>query len=160
MTAVLTTLDPDTGDCPEDPLAGFLPPNDETGRGEGRISFEIDPLPGLPDGTTITNQARIIFDTEAPIVTDVWANTIGTPYALAVDIVGQGFVDRDPFSPLLFGGQAVTLTATPEPGWRFVGWDGDVTGHENPLVVTITGDTQITAIFAEQMRVYLPLVTR
>ncbi|MFO7697047.1 MAG: hypothetical protein R6X16_07810 [Anaerolineae bacterium] len=160
MTAVLTTLDPDTGDYPEDPLAGFLPPNDEAGRGEGRISFEIDPRPGLPDGTTITNQARIVFDTEAPIDTAAWVNTIGTPYALAVDIVGQGFVDRDPFSALLFTGQAVTLSATPEPGWRFVGWGGDATGHANPLVVTITGDTLVTAIFAEQMRLYLPLVAR
>ena len=63
------SIDPLTGELPEDPLAGFLPPNDETGRGESRITFEIDPRPGLADGTTITNQAEIVFDTETPIVT-------------------------------------------------------------------------------------------
>jgi hypothetical protein len=75
----LRTLDPETGESPEDPLAGFLPPNDETGRGEGHVAFSVKPRSGLAMGTVITNQASIVFDTETSIVTnEVW-NTVGEP---------------------------------------------------------------------------------
>ncbi len=47
FTVVMTTLDPETGEFPDDPLAGFLPPNDETGRGEGRVSFMVMADAGL-----------------------------------------------------------------------------------------------------------------
>ncbi len=72
-----TTLDPLTGLAPADPLAGFLPPEDGSGRGQGSISFLITPKSGLPDGTVITNQAAITFDAEAVIHTNLWTNTIG-----------------------------------------------------------------------------------
>jgi uncharacterized repeat protein (TIGR01451 family) len=71
------TLDPVTGRLSEDPLAGFLPPNDETGRGEGHVMFSIKPKAGAPVGTRVTNSASIIFDTNDPIETnEVW-NTVG-----------------------------------------------------------------------------------
>ncbi|MBN1452333.1 MAG: RHS repeat-associated core domain-containing protein, partial [Anaerolineales bacterium] len=71
------TLNPDTGELPDDPLAGFLPPNDETGRGEGHVVFSIWPQSDLPKGTMIANEATITFDTELAITTnEVW-NTIG-----------------------------------------------------------------------------------
>lgn len=148
LKAVMTTLDPLTGEYPEDPLAGFLPPNDETGRGEGRISFAIDPRPGLPYSTEITNQADIIFDTNAPISTDVWLNTIGWPYAMAVAIEGEGNVLRTPWKDAVFAGELITLTALPDPGWEFVGWSGDASGTTNPLDLTIAGETAVTALFA------------
>ena len=70
-------LDPDTGELPEDVFAGFLPPNDDTHRGEGHVSFSILPKSDLQDGTVITNQASIVFDVNAPIVTNEVFNTIG-----------------------------------------------------------------------------------
>ena len=73
------TLDPQTEDLPLDPLAGFLPPNDETGRGEGHVAFTIRPRAGSPDGTVLTNEASIIFDTNDPIVTNEVTNTIRQP---------------------------------------------------------------------------------
>jgi RHS repeat-associated protein len=77
VTWVFTTLDPLTGLAPVDPLAGFLPPEDGSGRGQGSVSFLITPKSGLPDGTVITNQAAITFDSEAVIQTNLWRNTIG-----------------------------------------------------------------------------------
>ncbi len=71
-----TSIDPVIDDLPEDPLLGFLPPNDETGRGEGWISFRIRPHPGLPTGTEIRNPASIVFDLNQPIVTNTTVNTI------------------------------------------------------------------------------------
>jgi uncharacterized repeat protein (TIGR01451 family) len=75
---VFRTLDPETGELPTDPLAGFLPPEDGTGRGQGFVSFSVKPKPTVPLGTVITNQASIVFDTNAPIVTNQVTNTIGT----------------------------------------------------------------------------------
>jgi RHS repeat-associated protein/uncharacterized repeat protein (TIGR01451 family) len=73
----LRTLDPETGELPEDARAGFLPPNDASGRGEGHVSFSIKPKAGLALGTRITNTASIVFDTNDPIETNAVWNTIG-----------------------------------------------------------------------------------
>jgi subtilase family serine protease len=69
-----STIDPNTGLPPLDPFAGFLPPNDSTGVGEGHISFAIKPKQDLLDGTEITNKATIIFDTNDPIMTNEVVN--------------------------------------------------------------------------------------
>ena len=147
LTFVLTTLDPETGELPEDPLAGFLPPNDETGRGEGRVSFSAAPDAGLAVGTQITNQAEIVFDVEAPIWTNLWLNTIGTPYVLMVKTAGEGTVLRTPWEDVYVPGEVITLTAVPDPGWVFTGWSGGATGTTTPLTLTIQADTAITATF-------------
>ena len=78
ITWTLRTIDPLTGDLPEDALAGFLPPNDATGRGEGHVAFTIRAKDGQPSGTLISNEATIVFDTNPPITTPAWANTIDT----------------------------------------------------------------------------------
>lgn len=72
------TLDPLTGQLPVDALAGFLPPNDSTHGGEGHVAFSIRPRSNLANGTLLSNQAAITFDTEATINTNVVTNTIGT----------------------------------------------------------------------------------
>jgi len=74
------TLDPDTGDPPEDPLAGFLPPNDDTHRGEGHVAFSVMPKPRWPEGTLITNFASIVFDTNPPIHTNTVTNRTQTTF--------------------------------------------------------------------------------
>jgi RHS repeat-associated protein len=71
------TVDPETEDLPLDPLAGFLPPNDETGRGDGHVAFTIRPRADSPDGAVLTNKATIIFDTNDPIATNEVTNVIG-----------------------------------------------------------------------------------
>ncbi|HAB14957.1 MAG TPA: hypothetical protein DCE44_00755, partial [Verrucomicrobiales bacterium] len=71
-----TSIDPETGVLPESALVGFLPPNGPTGAGEGMVQYSISPLPLIPSGTVITNQASIVFDVNAPILTGVVTNTI------------------------------------------------------------------------------------
>jgi hypothetical protein len=70
------SYDSTTGELPEDPFAGFLPPNNEQHQGEGYVSFAIRTKNNLQDATTISNQARIIFDVNPPIDTPVVKNTI------------------------------------------------------------------------------------
>jgi len=56
-------VDPLTGDYPEDPMAGFLPPYDpDTGFEIGWVEFRVKPKAGLPNGTQIANQAFVEFD--------------------------------------------------------------------------------------------------
>ena len=76
MEMVLTGVDPLTGWLPEDFLLGFLYPNDDTGRGDGYLSYMIEPLADLPSGTRIENKARIFFDWNDPIDTPLVFNTL------------------------------------------------------------------------------------
>ena len=85
----LRLVDSGTGDFPMDPLAGFLPPEDGTGRGQGYVSFTIHPKVGTAEGTVIENQAAIVFDTNDPIATNNVMNTIGHAVDLTLDKVGQ-----------------------------------------------------------------------
>jgi RHS repeat-associated protein len=67
VTCTFTTIDPTTFAVPTgDPFAGFLPPDDETGRGEGSFSYTIAPLSNLPTGSVINAKATVTFDTGLP----------------------------------------------------------------------------------------------
>lgn len=76
LTWKFTSLDPVTLQPPEDPLAGFLNPNKNPPEGDGNVLFTVMPKQGLATGTEIRNRARIVFDTNAPIDTPEWLNTI------------------------------------------------------------------------------------
>jgi RHS repeat-associated protein len=76
----MRSIDPLTDDFPPEVDRGLLPPNDpQTGRGQGRASFRIAPRRDrIRHGTQFTNQARIFFDENPPIDTNIWVNTIDT----------------------------------------------------------------------------------
>ena len=76
ITAVFTSLDPETGEFTNDPLAGFLPPNNSTHRGEGHFSYRVNLNDNLSDNYEINNQAHIYFDLNAPISTNTTSHTI------------------------------------------------------------------------------------
>ncbi len=70
------SIDPLTNDLIADATKGFLPANLISPKGEGFVDFLIRQDAGLSSGTTINAQARIVFDLNAPIDTNVWGNTI------------------------------------------------------------------------------------
>jgi transcriptional regulator CtsR len=79
------SLDPDTMETPEDPMAGFLPPITESGREVGWVCFSVYPEASLPSGTQIGNQAFVNFDGIGPYnpapKEGPWINTIDSlPY--------------------------------------------------------------------------------
>ena len=84
---VLSAIDPDTGEPPVSPDEGLLPPNDpDTHSGEGHVTFTIRGQAGLTTGDRVTNNAEIVFDTEAPLVTNDVVNTLDVaPPTSAVD---------------------------------------------------------------------------
>lgn len=72
---IFQSIDPETGFEPDNAQMGFLPINDEFGRGEGYVSFFINPQENVHTGDTVSAIASIIFDDNAPIETNVWKNT-------------------------------------------------------------------------------------
>jgi uncharacterized repeat protein (TIGR02543 family) len=70
-----------------------------------------------------------------------------------LDNVGGGgegnVVTRTPQKATYVYGEEVTLEAKPSPGWFFVGWSGNgLSGSENPLTLTMSGDATVTASFS------------
>ena len=74
----LRIVDPTTATgWPEDVFAGFLPPNDETFRGEGHLTYRVKVRDDAPHGVRIDNSASIVFDYNEPIETDPsWWNMV------------------------------------------------------------------------------------
>ncbi|HPQ38563.1 MAG TPA: choice-of-anchor Q domain-containing protein, partial [Synergistaceae bacterium] len=70
----------------------------------------------------------------------VTRSAAGTPLGTVSD---EWYYDED---------TVVKLTAVPGDNWIFTGWNGDVTGTENPESVTLGGNTftAVTALFARQ----------
>lgn len=104
------TIDANTGRPPLDPLAGFLPPNDSTGRGEGHVSYMIKAKDDLSDGTEISNKATIIFDTNDPIETN---EVLNVTYTVLPDLVATSFGIQYDQIPLIRG-DSVVFSATVE----------------------------------------------
>ncbi len=71
-------LDPMTMEITDDAMQGILPVNNESGDGQGEITFDIKLKEDLADGAEINNRAAIIFDQEAPIITPTWTNITDT----------------------------------------------------------------------------------
>jgi hypothetical protein len=139
----LQSCDLITGMLPEDPFAGFLPPNDATHRGEGYVSFTIRPKPDLADGTWLTNEAVITFDptygVNPPIRTPIVTNRIDTtPPSSAV-------TPLPPQAPLSF---MVSWTgADPAPGAGVAGYDIYVARDGGSYVLWLANVSDTSAMF-------------
>jgi hypothetical protein len=73
---VIQSINPLTGQPVSDPLAGFLPPDKTNGVGEGYVSYSVSSQTNAANDTVIYNQANIVFDANAAILTPTTTNTI------------------------------------------------------------------------------------
>ena len=92
----------------------------------------------------------------------ITATFIKDEYTLTVAVkpLEKGSVSIDPVKDTYDYGDEVILTAVAIPGWYFTGWSGGASGTDNPLTITIEGDTSITVNFLEYFKIYLPLILR
>jgi len=65
ITWTFTSLDPATLQPTSDPLAGFLPPDDAEGDGEGFVSYSVQPKSTVSRGPRSRHRRRSYFDTNA-----------------------------------------------------------------------------------------------
>lgn len=72
---IISSLDPMTMEETYDFMQGVLPVN-SNGNGIGFLDFDISLKKPLNDGETFSNRAAIVFDSNEPIITPTWINTV------------------------------------------------------------------------------------
>lgn len=99
---------------------------------EGDIDSEVNPY-----SLSINNDLTIIAHFEP------------RSYPLEINIIGKGSVSETLISSKTDyqHGSEVVLEATPESGWLFGGWSGDVNSLENPIVINVADSTNIEVTF-------------
>ena len=116
---------------PKDVYAGFLPPNDATGRGEGHITYRVKLRDDAAAGTVVRASANIVFDYNAAIETDpAWWNTVAEMGTATVDLGNGVSTNVTVMVGAPWGGQLPDPGK--RPGMRFAGWftGPDGTGEE------------------------------
>lgn len=91
--------------------------------------------------------------------TGVTANFAKGQYTLNVTVVSNGAngnttevggtVTTTPNKAAYGFNEQVSLTATPEPGWTFVGWSGAASGSAPSFTLTMTKNESVTATFTQ-----------
>ncbi len=129
-----TTLDPLTSLPPSDPTLGFLPPDTDGMKGQGHVSFVVAPKAGLAAGTVLQNQASIVFDANAAILTPTWSYALDTdaPTSRVQSLtgkVGSTSFDVAWASPADSGSAVRTYTVSvSDNGGPFTVWQSRVSG--------------------------------
>lgn len=100
-----------------------------------------------------TNPVQISV-TSATIVKAVFVKKM---YDLTIVVEGEGAVSEvvvETKSSSYQEGTEVELTATPATGWSFDRWEGDLSGADNTIKLTISGAMSIKAVFAKNKYTY------
>ncbi|NIA12478.1 MAG: hypothetical protein GWP08_00250 [Nitrospiraceae bacterium] len=144
----LTTSTIGGGDVQVDPVG-------ENGEYTENTPVSIDAIPQLgwvfdrwegdvPPGAA--NPFTIVMDGPKNVVA-VFVED-GFDYTLATVVEGNGTIQPAAGFYRYFEGTPVPLSATPQSGWVFDHWKGNLTGEANPTSITMDGDKTITAVFA------------
>ena len=140
----LRIVDPTTPDnYPMDAYAGFLPPNDATGRGEGHLRYRVKVKDDATPGNKITASATIVFDYNDPIETDpAWWNTVAEMTTVSFE---SGTTEFDNVS-LIVGMPYGELPEPVKTGWTFGGWYTEPNGkgrHVTAQSLVESGDSAL-----------------
>ncbi len=96
----------------------------------------------VPPGEELLNPLTIMMDRERVI-----SARFEPAITLEVSEGDGGSVSVNPDLRAFAAGMTVILTATPDESFVFSGWSGDAGGTDNPLTITLGGDTSISASF-------------
>jgi len=99
----------------------------------------------IPKDTNITafEISASPYDTDASVYIVCPAHE----YTLNISADYGGTTDPSPGSYRYEIGEVVTITAKADSGYKFGEWNGDVTGKDNPVTITMDSDKSLTAIF-------------
>jgi RHS repeat-associated protein/uncharacterized repeat protein (TIGR01451 family) len=143
LTATFTSLDPATGEAPAGVFDGFLPPDDNSVVGEGFVQYTVQPKAGLASGAAITQQAAVVFDTNAPLNTAPFVNTIDTADPTSNVQALPAVTPTPTFT--------VTWSCSNDPGGSGIaGYDVFVSDNGGPFTPLQTRTTATSAVFTGQ----------
>jgi hypothetical protein len=71
-------------------------------------------------------------------------------YNVTTSVNGSGKITIAPQKSTYLYGEPITITASPDPGWFFINWGGNVAGSENPKRVVMNKDKLIKATFSRE----------
>jgi RHS repeat-associated protein len=144
VTWTFTTIDPTTLDVPAgNILEGLMPPDDATGRGEGSVSFTIQPKTSDPTGTVVNAKATVTFDTglaeQSSLDTPAVSNTIdAAPPTSSINSLPAT-------SPVAF---TVSWSGQDDPGGSGIAtYDIFVSDNGGPFTLWQSATTATSAIF-------------
>ncbi|PKD43707.1 BspA family leucine-rich repeat surface protein [Rhodohalobacter barkolensis] len=98
------------------------------------------------DHTGSSNPASVTMSSDKQIS----ARFVERTYPLTINTEGEGTVQENIISQKTTDyeeGTVVELTAEPADGWRFVRWEGDLEGSENPATIEVDSEKTVTAVF-------------
>lgn len=87
------------------------------------------------------------FQTSADPLVDEDLGPIPDQNKLQALRTGEGTLTVVPRKASYACGETVTLSAEPDPGWVFQGWQGDVTGQASPVQLSMVRDRKVHASF-------------
>ena len=159
ITFVLTILS-----CSEDPIIHtlFTSSNPINGGSVSPSKAEYDD--GESAQITTVASSEYVFqnwtgasgsETSTSVIMDmdnlVTANFIKKKYALNIETVGQGNVTE---KLIKYGtvynynsGSIIEVEAVPSEDWKFIEWQGDISGQKNPYIINLISDKSIKAVF-------------
>lgn len=113
----------------------------------------------LPDGWYF--MVLTAYDTEIPVNESGFSNEVTTRAILTLATSGDGIgsITANPLGnpPGIYRlNEIVTLLAVSDVESKFIGWEGAVTGTNNPITVTMDGNQNVTAVFSKY--IYYSLV--
>lgn len=158
---------PDPSNIDADPLLNSLA--DNGGFTQTRALREFSPAIDAGEPNDLATDQRGFYrpidgDGDGSAICDMGAFEYGSflrLFSLTIDQSGKGVVTTDPDQTEFALYDSVTLTATADPDWEFTNWSGDADSTDNPLFITILGETNITANFEQVIfKSYLPLIVR
>jgi len=74
-------------------------------------------------------------------------------FTLEITVVGEGTTSPSPGTSSITEGESITVTATPNPGYEFLRWEGDVSGTTSSVTFEMTSDKSVVALFEQTVLV-------
>ena len=105
-------------------------------------------------GTVMPLLANYTFDPVSRFYSDLAENRLTDNYsatyrAYVLTIISEhGAILKVPDQTAYEPGSSVTVTASPDTGYTFTGWTGDVVSSDNPLILTMDGNKYLTANYS------------
>lgn len=160
LTAVAQPYTLEISRDPEEGGAYHVEPDQESYAADTMITVTAVAFPGYQfvgwDGNISASAAQLIFpitaNTSLTAMFEAAAEVVTEYQVLVVsDPQEAGYVTLDPGRTGYSPGEEITLTATPEDGYVFANWSGDVPDEadlDDPeLQLTVNDDLEITANF-------------